>query len=60
MTRVQKKFSILWFSIQAIGQYALLLIAFRLLLPGVWAKQFAAGWPALLLSFLAAHLFLCF
>ena len=28
MTRVQKKFSILWFSIRAIGQYALLLLAF--------------------------------
>lgn len=60
MTRVQKKFSIFWFSVQAIGQYALLLIAFRFLLPNVWAKQFAAGWLGLLLTFLAAHLFICF
>jgi hypothetical protein len=60
MTRVQKKFSIFWFSFQALGQYALLLLAFRLLLPGVWTKQFAGGWLPLLLTFLAAHLFLCF
>jgi hemolysin III len=60
MTRVQKKFSILWFSIQALAQYGILLLAFRFLLPGVWTKQFAAGWPALLVAFLAIHLFLCF
>jgi len=60
MTRVQAKFSIFRFSMQAIAQYALLLLAFRFLLPGVWAKQFAAGWLALLLSFLAVHLFICF
>ena len=60
MGRVQAKFSILKFSLQALGQYALLLVAFRLLLPGVWEKQFAAGWLALLLTFLAAHLFICF
>ena len=60
LNRVQEKFSFFWFTLQALGQYAVLLVAFRLLLPGVWAKQFAAGWPALVLSFLAAHLFLCF
>ncbi len=60
MSRVQKKFSIAWFSIQALAQYGLLLLAFRFLLPGVWANQFEAGWPALLVSFLAVHLFLCF
>lgn len=60
MTQVQRKFSILWFSVQAVLQYALLLVAFRLLLPDLWAKQFAAGWLALLLVFLATHLFLCF
>ena len=60
MPRVQKKFSILWFSIQAVVQYSLLLLAFRFLLPAVWASQFAAGGTALLLSFLGAHLFLCF
>lgn len=58
-TRVQKKFSIFWFSVQAAGQYALLLLAFRYLLPKVWAQQFAAGWLPFLLAFLAAHLFLC-
>jgi len=60
MTRVQTKFSIFWFILQALGQYALLLLAFRLLLPGLWAAQFAAGWVALLLAFLAWHLFICF
>ena len=53
LNRVQEKFSIFWFSLQAIGQYALLLLAFRFLLPGVWAKQFAAGWSAPLVAFLA-------
>jgi len=60
LTRVQAKFSFFWFSLQAIGQYVALLVAFRLLLPGVWAKQFAAGWLPLLLSFLAWHMVLCF
>jgi len=60
MTKVRKKFSILWFSVQAVAQYSLLLVAFRFLLPSVWASQFAAGGMALLLCFLGAHLFLCF
>ncbi|OGF13320.1 MAG: hypothetical protein A2W00_02695 [Candidatus Eisenbacteria bacterium RBG_16_71_46] len=60
MTQVQQKFSILWFTLQALGQYALLLVAFRLLLPGIWARQFAAGALTLVLVFLGAHLFLCF
>ncbi len=60
MTRVQKPFSITWFSIQSLGQYALLLIAFRFLLPTVWDRQLAAGWGAFLLAFLGMHLFLCF
>ncbi len=60
MPRVQARFSIFWFSVQALGQYALLLLAFRFLLPGTWSRQFAAGWVALLLSFLAVHLFVCF
>jgi hemolysin III len=60
MTRVQAKFSIFWFAVQALVQYVLLLLAFRFLLPGVWAKQFEAGWLALVLTFLAWHLFICF
>ena len=60
LNRVQEKFSIFWFSLQAVAQYAALLVAFRFLLPGVWAKQFAGGWTALVLPFLAVHLFLCF
>ncbi len=60
MTRVQAKFSILPFVLQAAGQYAVLLLAFRLLLPHVWARQFAAGWMSFLLTFIAVHLFLAF
>src|SRR5258708_16305256 len=59
-TQQQGKFSIFWFSLQAIGQYALLLVACRLLLPGPCSRQFAAGGLALLLSFLGMHLFVCF
>lgn len=44
----------------AVLQYAGLMVAFRLLLPGLWARQLAAGIPALTLTFLAAHLGLCF
>jgi hemolysin III len=60
MTQAKPRFSIFLFSIQAIGQYALLLVAFRLLLPGLWARQFAAGPLALLTAFLGMHMFLCF
>lgn len=60
MPRVRKKFSILWFSVQAVVQFSLLLLAFRFLLPGVWAHQISAGIPALLGCFVGVHLFLCF
>jgi hemolysin III len=60
MTPARRKFSIFWFTVQALVQYALLLVAFRLLLPGVWASQLAAGGPAIVLAFLGIHLFLCF
>ena len=61
MTHVRsRKFSILGFGIGAFVQFLLLLAAFRLWLPAIWARQFAAGGLALLLTFLGAHLFLCF
>ena len=60
MTTVRRKFSILWFSVGAIGQYALLLVATRLLLPATWTRQLAAGGLAVLSVFLGVHLFLCF
>lgn len=60
MPKVRRKFSIFWFSVQAVVQYSVLLLAFRFLLPSVWHSQFASGGVALLLSFLGAHLFLCF
>jgi len=55
-----EKFSILWFSVQTVAQVALLFVAFRFLLPGLWARQIAAGVPAFILCFLGAHLFMCF
>jgi hemolysin III len=58
--RKQEKFSIFWFSVQALGQYALLLTAFRFLLPHVWARQVSAGPLAFILVFLGAHLFIAF
>lgn len=60
MTQVQKKFSIFWFSVQSILQLAALLVAFRLLLPGIWGRQIAAGPLAFLFTFLGMHLLLCF
>jgi hemolysin III len=60
MASQRKRFSILWFSVQAVAQYALLLVAFRFLLPGLWARQLAAGWPAIVGVTLGAHLFMCF
>src|SRR5436853_4828167 len=41
--RIQEKFSIFWFSALTLAQYALLLVGFRFLLPGVWEQQFAGG-----------------
>jgi hemolysin III len=60
MSQPRKKFSILRFSVWVPVQLLLLLAALRLLLPGVWSAQLAAGGLALLVTFLAAHLFLCF
>ena len=60
MAQAQKKFSIFWFSVQVVLQLAALLIAFRFLLPGLWARQLAAGGGALLVSFLGMHMVLCF
>jgi hemolysin III len=58
--KTPRRFSILWFSIQMLGQYALLLAAIRFLLPSVWTRQIDAGWLAFALVFLVAHLGLCF
>jgi hemolysin III len=60
MGQARRRFSILWFSVQSALQYALLLVAFRFLLPGLWKRQLAAGWVAFLLVFLGMHLVLCF
>jgi len=60
MTRVQKKFSMLWFCVQVVAQFGALLLLFRFGMPSVWARQVNAGWPALIVTFLATHLFVCF
>ena len=60
MSRARRRFSILWFSVLAAVQYALLLAAFRVLLPQIWGRQLRAGPLPLLAVFLGAHLFLCF
>jgi hemolysin III len=60
MTSTKKRFSILWFVVQVLVQYALLLVGIRFLLPHVWAGQIAGGWLPILLVFLGMHLFVCF
>lgn len=55
-----KPFSMLRFGILVVAQYGLLLAAVRFLAPALWARQFAAGWPALIGVFLGMHLLLCF
>ena len=56
----QGRFSIFLFTVQVVGQYAALLLLLRFAFPSLWAVQFAAGWPAIVLTFLAFHLFMCF
>lgn len=50
------RFSIGKFTIQATVQFGFFLLAFRTLLPGVWAQQIRAGPLAFLLTFLVLHL----
>jgi len=56
----KERFSIFWFSVQTALQLGVLLVAFRFLLPGVWAAQFTHGWIGIGLVFLAAHMALGF
>jgi hemolysin III len=60
MTRVRRRFSIFWFSLQSLAQYLVLLAAIRFLLPAVWSRQIAAGWLPFVLVFLGMHMVLCF
>lgn len=60
MAETRKKFSILWFSIQMVAQFAVLLVLIRLLVPRVWANQIAAGPLAFLFVFLGMHMLMCF
>lgn len=60
MAQARRRFSILWFSVQIVLQFGVLLLGFRYLLPTVWERQFAAGWLVLVLVFLAIHLAMSF
>ena len=60
MAVATKRFSIFWFSVQLVTQFALLLLAIRTFLPGVWASQFVAGPLAFVLVLLGMHLIMCF
>jgi hemolysin III len=57
---LRPRFSIFWFTMQTVAQVATILIAFRLLLPDLWAAQFASGWLPIVGVFLGMHMFLCF
>ena len=56
----QKRFSILRFVLEVLGQFGVLLVVLRWGFPGVWHRQIAAGAGALLVSFLAWHMVLAF
>lgn len=60
MAATQKKFSIFWFSIQMISQFAVLLLGIRFFLPNVWAAQLAGGVLPFVAVFLGMHLLMCF
>jgi hemolysin III len=60
MGQGQRRFSIFWFSVQALAQFAVLLAAMRFLLPRFWQQQVSAGWMPYLGVFVGMHLVLCF
>ena len=60
MVEAKRRFSILWFSVQLVIQFGLLLLGLRTFLPGVWANQLAAGPLAFVLVLLGMHLIMCF
>lgn len=60
MAQTRHRFSILRFSALVALQIGALLVAIRLLLPGLWARQLAAGPLAIVLVFLGMHLLLAF
>ena len=60
MVKTRQPFSFWRFSLSMFAQYAVLLVALRLIAPALWARQVAAGPLAFVLVFLAAHLATCF
>lgn len=60
MTTPHARFSIRMFLLQVVIQLSLLFLAFRFLLPNIWAQQVAAGPGAIIIAFLCAHLFIAF
>lgn len=59
MEQVHKPFSMWKFILGIALQYAALLAAFRFVMPGLWARQFAAGPWAIVGVFLVGHLVTC-
>ena len=57
MNKPQRRFSIARFAVFVAFQLALLFLAIRLLLPGLWARNLAAGPWAFILVFAGMHLF---
>ena len=53
-------FSIWKYCLSVVAQFTLLLLLIRFLAPNIWARQIAAGPVALILTFLAFHLFNAF
>ena len=60
VTSTTSRFSFWKYMLFVLLQAALLLVSIRLLLPGVWNAQIAAGSVTIILVFLGIHLFNCF
>ena len=60
MTKPRRRFSITRFTILVAFQLTILLLAFRALLPKLWATSLAAGGWAFIMVFLGMHLFIAF
>ncbi len=54
------KFSILWFTVQIVLQYGVMLLVINRFMPRLWAAQVGAGLGPFLAAFLVIHLSLCF
>ena len=60
MARTRRRFSILWFGMQMVCEYAVLMAGIRYFFPQAWDRQLAGGRLVLVGLFLAMHLAICF